>query len=1052
MKVIEMTTNTFWKGELGVKGVVVENQEEYKVSLYVKGSQVNDYSCSCAQGNSYKGMCVHSKAVFQEFLSKRSEGGRRLISTSQEVRTMIREYTNREVAAIMEEKKEEPVDFVPKLILGRKEMKLLFKIGRSRMYLVKDLAGFARDVRAGAYVEYGKNMAFRHGLSVFSQNSRPLVDFVLEQINLYEEHYNMFRKPLSPGQLVQREMNMNLAQRDRFFRLMSGKVLEVEDVKGVQHSMEIVDENPKLELSVGKEGASGIRLWMPKKWQCFSGEEFLYLLDEVHIYRCSREFKTGMQVFLEQLLGVPGEHSEVLIHDHDIPLFYERVLKKIRRYCTVDAGEVDFEIYKPKELAIRFYFDSGGANEVTMCPTLSYGDFSFHPMEDEKVPRTVCRDVPGEFRVSQLITRYFKFREDGAKHLIIRDDEEEIYRLLTEGIPQFMEMGEVFLSDPFRQMEVLPSPKIALSVNMSDGYVWLDLDSEEMSGAELNRILSEYSGKKKFVRLKNGQFMTLDDGGLLTVADLVQRFSVSKNEIQEKKIKLPGYRALYLDSLLKENTGISTYRSHFFKALVRDMKSVEDSDFDVPDTLKKVLRLYQKRGFYWMKTLDHYGFGGILADDMGLGKTIQVLSLLLDEKQRGQTLPSLIVCPASLIYNWESEIRQFAPQLKTAALSGTAKEREEMLADWKEYDVLVTSYDLLKRDVMLYEPLEFRFQIIDEAQYIKNAATQSARVVKSIKAVRRFALTGTPIENRLAELWSIFDFLMPGFLFGYQKFKKEYEIPIMKGEETGAGRHLQMIIGPFVLRRLKKDVLKELPEKMETVVYSKLEGEQRKVYSAYASKLRQSLEGSGEKEYATGKIQILSELTRLRQLCCDPRLCLDRYGGESAKLSTCLQLVQSAIEGGHKILLFSQFTTMLDLIGKALEKEGIQYYSLTGSDSKETRQLRVSEFQTNEIPIFLISLKAGGTGLNLTAADVVIHYDPWWNVAAQNQATDRTHRIGQQKQVTVFKLIAKDTIEENIMKLQQLKENLANQIITEGALSLGNLDKNELLKLLEDGM
>ena len=384
--------------------------------------------------------------------------------------------------------------------------------------------------------------------------------------------------------------------------------------------------------------------------------------------------------------------------------------------------------------------------------------------------------------------------------------------------------------------------------------------------------------------------------------------------------------------------------------------------------------------------------------------------------------------------------------LKVRTINGTAQEREELLNAASEGEILVTSYDLLKRDIAFYEEKEFRFQIIDEAQYIKNASTQSAKAVKSVNARTRFALTGTPIENRLSELWSIFDFLMPGFLFSYQRFKKEYELPIVRDQDEACLKGLHRMIGPFIMRRLKKDVLKELPDKLENVIYSGFEKEQKDLYTANAWQVRQQLEQAGDG--GSDRIQILAQLTKLRQICCDPHLCYSNYNGSSAKLETCIDLIRNGVEGGHKILLFSQFTSMLEIIEKRLKKEGMAYYILTGATPKEERLHMVNSFKDDGVPVFLISLKAGGTGLNLTAADVVIHYDPWWNVAAQNQATDRTHRIGQEKQVTVFKLITKGTIEENILKLQESKKNLAEQIITEGTVSLGSLTKDDLIGLL----
>ena len=557
---------------------------------------------------------------------------------------------------------------------------------------------------------------------------------------------------------------------------------------------------------------------------------------------------------------------------------------------------------------------------------------------------------------------------------------------------------------------------------------------------------------------------------------MTDSLGIGREELLSGLVKVPVYRALYLDSVLKEGNGITFYRDNLFRAVVRGMKSVEDSDYVVPASLQQVLRGYQKTGYRWLKTLDVNGFGGILADDMGLGKTIQIIALLQAEAEEHPESQSLIVCPASLVYNWENELNRFAPGLTVQTVTGTAPEREEILkiaaqlgtehletaasettvqADAQESaeaichpQILITSYDLLKRDIACYEPFQFRFQVIDEAQYIKNPLTQSAKSVKLIKAQTRYALTGTPIENRLSELWSIFDYLMPGFLFTYSRFRKQFESPIAKDGDPYALESLRRLSGPFVLRRLKKDVLKDLPDKLETVVYSMAEEEQKQLYTAHALALKEELEQMSGDTYGTERIQVLAELTKLRQICCDPSLCFDRYKGGSAKLDTCMELITGGIAGGHKILLFSQFTSMLELIGQRLKKEGIAFHELTGATPKEERIRMAGAFQTDETPVFLISLKAGGTGLNLTAADIVIHYDPWWNVAAQNQATDRAHRIGQEKQVSVFKLIMKDTVEENILLLQEQKRDLADQIISGEQVSIGSLSKDELLKIL----
>ena len=383
-------------------------------------------------------------------------------------------------------------------------------------------------------------------------------------------------------------------------------------------------------------------------------------------------------------------------------------------------------------------------------------------------------------------------------------------------------------------------------------------------------------------------------------------------------------------------------------------------------------------------------------------------------------------------------------------ITGTAQERQELLTHYADYDVLITSYDMLKRDIASYDNLHFHYQIIDEAQYIKNHRTQAARSVCSIHSVTRFALTGTPIENRLSELWSIFEYLMPGFLYPYAYFRSKLEQPIVENKDQIAATRLQQLVRPFIMRRLKTDVLKELPDKLEHAVYAQMTDEQNKLYTANALKLQKDLEQQSDSMFKTSKIQILAELTKLRQLCCDPSLIYQNYHGGSAKLDTCIQLIENAMAGGHKILLFSQFTSMLDVIERRLKTEHILYYRLDGSTKSEQRTRLVNAFNENKIPVFLISLKAGGTGLNLTGADIVIHYDPWWNAAAQNQATDRAHRIGQTHTVTVYKLIARHTIEEKILELQENKKALSDQILSEEGVTASQLTKEELLQILQN--
>ena len=1072
MKIIKMSVDTFWKGEVRVQGQIEDETKVYQTRIFIKGSQIYDYSCSCAEGNSFRGPCVHAKALQEAFARQQKAEHTPPVSTSPEIRMMIREYTNREVARILGEEEREPVYLHPYLQIRRGEVLLEARIGREKRYIVKNLLEFAQAVHSGKRVEYGKGMAFEHVPSAFAPESRPFLDLLLEEADAYIRHYEEMRGHAGLPLPVMRALTLGSAARDRLFDLLEGKEVQTEDEKGAERVCRVERKDPRFPVEVEARG-DGIAVTVPSALTSFRGEQRLYVADGLHLFGCSELYTETMGVFLEQMeqggreCRSRKEKRELLVGSRDIPLFYARVLEGMEALGILQSPEIDWEKYRPEALKARFEFDSDSPDELRLRPTLSYGDFTFSPLADEHVPREICRDVPAEFYISRLITRYFSYWEDESGELVIRGDEEVLYQVLSEGMPQFQEVGEVWLSESVRHLRVLPPPEVSMGVSLGGGWLDLKIETAGIDPAELLQVLSEYRQKKKYYRMKNGEFLQLSGGGLQALDSLTADLGLTKSEFQAGEAKIPAYRAFYLDSLSGDGRMKLFQRDEAYGMMVRDLKTAQSVSYAVPAVLEKTLREYQKIGYTWMRTLARYHFGGILADDMGLGKTLQVIALLTafyqektEQKAAGNEgsgselpLPSLIVCPASLVYNWGQEFARFSPGIRVLLIAGTAKERQEQLEEQMRMEasegaqVIITSYDLLKRDRAAYLGRTFEYEIIDEAQVIKNAKTQGAKAVKEISANARFALTGTPVENRLSELWSIFDFLMPGFLYSYRKFRERYELPIVKNQDPEALTALRRMTGPFVLRRLKKDVLRELPTKEERIVYSAASGRQQKLYTASALKLKEALAGGAWS--GNGKLEVLSQLMRLRQICCDPALCFEDYTGESAKLETCVSLIASASAAGHKILLFSQFASMLERIRERLLQEGISSHLLVGATPKEERSRMVQAFASDEVPVFLISLKAGGTGLNLTAADIVIHYDPWWNVAAQNQATDRAYRIGQEKPVTVYKLILKDTIEENLLKLQNAKLALAAQVVSEGMVSLGDLSQNELMELFE---
>ena len=568
--------------------------------------------------------------------------------------------------------------------------------------------------------------------------------------------------------------------------------------------------------------------------------------------------------------------------------------------------------------------------------------------------------------------------------------------------------------------------------------------------------MQRYKLKKKYYKLKDGSFINLEENQDLEFIDkMMSGMDINYKQLENGEIKIPVNRTLYLNQLLKTVTDTQIVKNGEYKKIVNELdKENGDADIKIPAVVENTLRYYQKTGYKWLKTLDNYKFGGILADDMGLGKTVQMLSIVAGYvEQENQRRASLVICPSSLTLNWQNEAQKFTNGLQTLVIRGNAEERKELIRKIDNYDIIITSYDLLKRDIDVYKEMkyQFRFAITDEAQYLKNSNTQNAKAVKEIMADTKYALTGTPIENSLAELWSIFDFIMPGYLFSYKKFKTEYETPIVRENDARAMKKLKMLIEPFVLRRTKKQVLTELPEKTITVLNNQMKDEQEKIYLTYLAQAKQEVAETIQMNgIERSHIQVLAALTRLRQICCHPSLFIKDYKDGSSKLDQCMEIINDAVESGHKILLFSGYTSMFDLIEKEFEKNNIKYFKLTGATKVDERIKMVDEFNENkDIKVFLISLKAGGTGLNLTGADMVIHYDPWWNASAENQATDRAYRIGQKNNVQVYKLITKNSIEEKIYELQQKKSQLIDNMLDTKTSFISKLSKEDIMKLFE---
>lgn len=578
-------------------------------------------------------------------------------------------------------------------------------------------------------------------------------------------------------------------------------------------------------------------------------------------------------------------------------------------------------------------------------------------------------------------------------------------------------------NDEYIDENITITPNITLDISQSrNGYMSMKLDIEGVDSNEYRDIFSSYKNNNRLYRMKNGAYLDLKDNALEQAFKLIDILNIY-NDFDNMKI--PNNKAIYLEKLIEDEDLSFVNGSKYVSNVIKKFDKVKSKNYEIPKDLNATLRDYQVSGFEFFKTLSDYQFGGILADEMGLGKTIQTIAFLLSNKDK----KSIVITPTALIYNWKNELEKFAPTLKVGLLHAAKSEREKILDNIDNYDVILTTYTTYKNDIDKYKNINFDYCIIDEAQNIKNPDAIITKAIKNVNAKVKFALTGTPIENNLMELWSIFDFIMPGYLYNKSKFKSIF----VNNDKNII--ELKNLIKPFILRRTKKEVITELPDKIEQKIIIDLEKEHKRAYKGYVNLITRKI-----KENNQDNITVFSYLTKLRQLCLSPELMVKNYQGKNSKLDVLINIINDSSD--EKILVFSQFTKVLEVIGKRLNEENISYSYLDGKTSAKDRVKLVEEFNTNNNKVFLISLKAGGTGLNLTSANIVVHFDPWWNPAVEDQASDRAHRIGQKNVVNVIKLIAKGTAEERVINLQETKKELIEDVIN------GNLDNSSTLKNL----
>lgn len=679
----------------------------------------------------------------------------------------------------------------------------------------------------------------------------------------------------------------------------------------------------------------------------------------------------------------------------------------------------------------------------------------------------LARNVVEEKRLLDALFTGFQYRpSDGV---FVAKTEKKIVEFMTEVIPRYQEQVDFECPENLRDQFIYDDSTFELNLSELDRVDAYSAELKVMGplkGLTLDKLWEVVSSRRSFLELrspvergakgrgsrskkKGNKILVLDLERLHPTIQLLDEMGI--RNLNDAIVELPLWSLATLAGVDRENYPIQVTFSKKLQEIQAQMLGEQPMERSpVPATISAELRCYQREGVAWLERLRTMHLNGILADDMGLGKTLQAIIAMAQYHADHPDDQSLIVCPTSLLYNWYEECRKFYPSASCMVIDGTPAQRARLLAESGDKQLLITSYSLLQKDIAQYKKKTFGYAILDEAQAIKNRGTRNARSAKQLAAHHRLVLTGTPVENSLEELWSLFDFLMRGLLSTYERFVERYcRSGTTPMEESLQG--LRRKVAPFILRRMKRDVLKELPPVSEIVYYCHLSPVQQALYHSYATSAREELSRLVEREgFERVQIHVLATLTRLKQICCHPAIFAKEHAeeGDSAKYEMLMELLHSLIQGQHKIVLFSQYTQMLKIMREDLERLGIRFSYLDGSS--KNRLALVEEFNRDpHIWVFLISLKAGGTGLNLVGADTVILYDPWWNPAVEAQATDRVHRIGQERKVSSYKLVTKGTIEEKILELQRRKEGLVREVISCDEEVISKLTWEEVLQLLE---
>lgn len=1018
----------------------VQGSNIYGVTIGFGEDEQITHSCNCPAHAKYPGACKHVVAalLFIADYQQRADALENLGWEDQTAYKIIEYFRKREYRKLTPQYFHLALQVTVNEPLKSRQSKAFVGLyaGSSKMYKVSNTKKFIQDYYNHKEIRLGKEFRYIPEECQFEPTSASVLAYLTEIYEIQETLGKTYYSNLFNRQELVVSQNMLC----KLLRLAEGLHCDIILRDKKMENMEIMCSNPKLSMELQMEDEVLSLHDMGQEPIISICEDGSILCYQGCIYLPDMEFLANLRPFFTTLFG--KKQSELEFRGENMGSFIEKVLPVIKKTMNIQVPEKIKDHYIVEQLQPKLYFDIDRSRQRPVLVArmiFAYGEHEVNPLQDEqKGSYILVRDREEEEQLLRLMyDKHFSVRREQ----FVLTKEDEIFQLMTEGMQDLCRQFEVFYSKEYKANSIKKVGMLSAGIRLNTdiNLLEMDVDYGHIPKEELRDFFRSIKLKKKYYRLKSGAFVNLmtEDKQIDELRDLLSIGEVT----EDNKIAFSQTAVMEVDELLPHTQRIT--RDAGYKQLLEDLKNPDKTNWELPNGMEDILRPYQITGYRWLCSLAHYGMGGILADDMGLGKTLQTITYVL----ANPGTRTLIVCPTSLAYNWQDEFSKFAPQIATQIISGTPQERADLMQQSTDVPVWITTYPLIRKDVDLYKAQIFDACFIDEAQFIKNPTSLGAKAVKAVQAKHRFALTGTPIENTLSELWSIFDFVMPGFFGRYRQFEECYEKPILRDHDSVQMQKLRRKIRPFVLRRMKKEVLTELPDKIETRRMAEMGAKQRKIYESYLARIQMELAGDEENTPGGNRMQVLAALTRLRQICCHPATFASNYHGGSGKLDLLMEQLPDILEGGHSVIVFSQFTSMLSIIAHELKQRNIPFFYLAGSTSAQERKREVKEFNRGEVKVFLISLKAGGTGLNLTGADTVIHFDPWWNPAVEDQATDRAYRIGQKKKVQVIKYVMKDSIEEKIYELQKRKKQLSDQLIQAGESFVTQLTMEEIKEL-----